>query len=389
MDAASRLGVDVTVASDLPSSLESLQPDKLTTLDLGDLDRAASQAAEFTKTHPITAVFGVNDKTSVAAARIAQELGLNHLGLRAAELAANKHLQREALKAAGVRIPQFSLHHLSDLEIETSVEFPLVVKPVSLSASRGVIRANNEGEFRAAIKRLGSIIEDSELDCGTGDGAFLVESYIPGVEFALEGIVVNQELHTLAIFDKPDPLEGPYFAETIYVTPSRAGSDVIASLKACAADAVSALGIDRGPVHIELRFNEQGAWLVELAARPIGGKCGRVLEFENGETLEDLVLRHALGSDHEVPALKTGASGVMMLPALDQGTLREVTGVEEACKTKNITDVLITGYPGQKLLPLPEGSQYLGFLFARAGAPADVEIALRRACESLKFVVEK
>jgi biotin carboxylase len=388
MDAASLLDIDVTVASELPSSLESFQPDKLTTLDLSDPEKAASQAVAFAKKHPITVVVGVNDATTVTAAHIAQELGLHHLGLPAAELAASKHLQRQALRDVGVPVPEFSVHHIEDEACETSVEFPRVVKPVALSASKGVIRANDHDEFQAAVKRLTAIVKENRVDCSSAGGKYLVESYIHGAEFALEGIVVDGKLNTLAVFDKPDPLEGPFFAETIYVTPSRADPDTVKSLTDCASKAVAALGIDRGPVHVELRFNEKGAWLVELAARPIGGKCGRVLEFENGETLEGLVIRHAVGIDRAVPRLREGASGVMMLPTPKKGILRRIDGRDEARLVENVTDVVITGYAGQELIPLPEGSQYLGFLFARAETPDEVEEALRAAFEKLEFVLE-
>ena len=388
VDAASRLDIDLTVASELPSSLETLQPDKLITLDLDDDERAAAQAAEFAERYPISAVVGVNDKTSVTAAHIADELGLDHLSLRSARLAASKNLQRETLHAAGVMVPEFSLHHVSDPEILSSIPFPRIVKPASLSASRGVIRANDQGEFGAAVQRLAAIIKATTSASGAAGGNFLIESYIPGVEFALEGIVVNGKLHTLAIFDKPDLLEGPFFAETIYVTPSRHDLETLDQLEKCAAAAVSALKIDRGPVHIELRFNDDGAWIVELAARPIGGKCGRVLEFENGETLEGLVVRHAMGLGHDVPRLRAGASGVMMLPVVKKGVLQEIVGADAARAVANVTDVLITAHPGQKLVPLPEGSKYLGFIFARARKPEAVEESLRRADKTLDFILK-
>ena len=219
----------------------------------------------------------------------------------------------------------------------------------------------------------------------------LVESYVPGPEFALEGSVVDGRLHVLALFDKPDPMDGPYFAETIYVTPSRYPGEVQESLISCAQGAVRALGLERGPVHIELRYNDRGAWLIELAARPIGGKCGQVLRFglDGDVSLEELHLSFALGLRKEIPPLEPGAHGVMMIPVPKAGVFREVQGVSAALSVQRVTDVIITVHRGQAVKPLPDESRYLGFIFAQGEKPSDVEAALRRACAELDVVIEE
>ncbi len=266
------------------------------------------------------------------------------------------------------------------VDVASSVSFPCVVKPTSLSASRGVIRANDPREFVVAHARLRSILESVAGASGEND-RYIVERYIPGAEFAIEGLIVNGGLHILAIFDKPDPLEGPFFEETIYVTPSRADAAVQNSLVDVAGRAAGALGLTTGPLHAELRHNEDGPWVIELAARPIGGKCGRVLRFgETGErALEDVVVAQAAGTLGEIPSRESRAAGVMMIPIPSAGVLERVGGVEAARRVSGVEDVLITAHRGQELVPLPEGSRYLGFIFARADTPELAESALRRA----------
>jgi biotin carboxylase len=216
---------------------------------------------------------------------------------------------------------------------------------------------------------------------------FLVEAFIPGQEVALEGLLIRGQLKVLALFDKPDPLDGPFFEETLYVTPSRFPAAVQAAIVACTTGAVQALGLREGPVHAELRVNDQGPWIIEVAARSIGGLCSRTLRFEAGRSLEEVILHHALGQDVTSCERDQGASGVMMLPIPHRGVLRAIHGQEDARRVPDIEDLSLTIPLGQEVIPLPEGDRYLGFLFARAATPDGVEIALRTAHARLSFVI--
>jgi hypothetical protein len=244
-----------------------------------------------------------------------------------------------------------------------------------MSASRGVIRANNTIEFTAALARIRKM----------GAQDVQVEGYIEGREFAVEALVTQGRFQPLAIFDKPDPLEGPYFEETIYVTPSRAPSEVQQELLNTTERAVRALGLYHGPVHAELRYNRQGAWMLEAHARPIGGLCARILRFDTGAPLEEIILRHAIGEDVSASGLQGGASGVMMIPIPKGGIYESVDGMEQAMSVPGIEDVMITAQEGQLLIPPPEGSTYLGFIFARTETPSEVEQALRTSHANLRF----
>ena len=220
-----------------------------------------------------------------------------------------------------------------------------------------------------------------------GEREIQVEAYIPGREFAVEALVTRGELQVLAVFDKPDPLEGPYFEETIYVTPSREPAEVQRALVECTAEAVRALGLRYGPAHAELRYNSEGAWMLEVHARPIGGLCARAVRLADGIPLEEMILVHALGGDVRMAQPDAGASGVMMIPIAKGGIYHGVEGLERARAVPGIVDVIITATEGQHLVPLPEGASYLGFIFARGDEPAEVEAALRRSHGELAFQI--
>jgi biotin carboxylase len=391
VEAATKLGVELVCAAERPSTLEHLAPDALVTLDFADPLASAETVARFAARRPIDAVVPVDDLTTVVAAAISQRLGLKANALPAVALARDKHAMRRCLAAAAVPVPRFRLVGLVDdpAAVAADVEYPCVLKPLALSASRGVIRANDAREFVAAFRRVAAILES--MDAPLPDEArraLLVEEFIPGREVALEGLLIGGTLHVLAIFDKPDPLDGPFFEETIYVTPSRLAEAVQTRLAAVTRDACAALGLTEGPIHAELRLNERGPFVLEVAARSIGGLCSRTLTFGTGLSLEELILCHALGRPLESLERERRAAGVMMIPIPRAGRLASVHGTTEAAAVEGIDEVAITMHPGQDVVPLPEGWQYLGFIFARAETPAAVEHALRQAHARLRFDIE-
>jgi biotin carboxylase len=388
VEAAGKLGVDLVCASERPSTLEALAPDSLLTLDFADPAAAAATVAEWSRTRPLTAVVGVDDATTVAAAAIAERLGLPGNGVAAATAARDKHQMRQCLQAAGVPVPRFRRIALKDDPFLSArgVAFPCVVKPLRLSASRGVIRANTTDQFIAAVRRIAALLGRDDV-AASGDAAdyALAEAYVPGLEVAVEGLLVDGRLHVLALFDKPDPLDGPFFEETIYVTPSRLPGATQERIAAVTSDACAALGLADGPVHAELRVNDDGPWVIEVAARTIGGLCSRTLSFGTGMTLEEIVLRHTLRWPIDSLQRESSAAGVMMIPIPRAGQLRAVHGREAAERVPGVVEVAITIPVGQDVVPLPEGWQYLGFIFARAADPAEAESALRQAHARLRF----
>ena len=395
VEAARRLGADLTVASERPSTFERANPTGLVTLDFADPTHAAAQAREFARAHPVHGVVAVDDDTAVVAAAIAEALGLRGNPVAAAAAARDKHQQRQLLAGRGVAVPRFELlaTQADPESVAADAPYPCVLKPLRLSASRGVIRADTHAEFVAAFERIKRILE--QTGCAR---SILVEEFVPGCEVAVEGLVRQGALQVLAIFDKPDPLDGPFFEETIYVTPSRLARTAQQEIAACAQEAVHALGLRDGPIHAEVRHNDRGAWLIELAARPIGGRCSGALRFESrdagGEmrdrdvSLEEIVIRHALGMELPTLQREQQASGVMMIPVPGAGVLRDVRGVGAAQAVPLVEEVVITTHRGQTLVPWPEGSRYPGFIFARGGTSEAVEAALRAAHARLEFLTE-
>jgi biotin carboxylase len=362
-EAAKRMGLDLVLATDRCHVLDNPWGDDAVPMQFDD---AVAERG------PFDGIAAVGDQPALAAAQAAERLGLRFHPSDAVRAAKSKFLSRERFKSAGLLTPEFHLN-------APAVRYPCVLKPIGLSASRGVIRANNDQEFASAYARIRKLLEQET------EQAIQVEDFIPGREFALEGLVTGGCLRVIALFDKPDPLDGPFFEETIYVTPSRAPAATQQAISETTQRAVAALCLTDGPIHAEMRVNNRGVWMLEIAARPIGGLCSRVLRFDAETTFEEIILRHAIGEDTSRLHPAPGAHGVMMIPIPSAGIFIGVEGVEHARAVPGVEDVLITAKQGQELLPLPEGASYLGFIFGRAPVPEAVENALRLAHGLLRY----
>ncbi len=378
--AARALSAEVVVASE--RRLVSIGDAQLT-LDLRRPEAAAEAIAAAAKERPLDAVVAVDDQGVRVAALAAERLGLSGNPLEAVAATRDKAAMRRALSAAGVPQPEHCTLGPSDdaAAVAAEVGLPCVVKPLSLSASRGVIRADDP-PAAAAAARVRAILAEAGED---PEAPLLIERYVPGAEVAVEGLLRAGALEPLAVFDKPDALEGPYFEETIFTTPSRLPGEIVAAVTRTTADACAALGLREGPVHAELRVHGGRVWMLELAARSIGGLCSRSLRFGVGVSLEEVILRHALGLPLGDLRREAAASGVMMLPIPRAGVLREVRGQDEARAVPDIAGLEISIGRDRPVRPLPEGDRYLGFLFARGETPAQVEHALRAAHERLEI----
>lgn len=386
LQAARQLGADITVASDRRNPAAVDAEYGVLEIHLAEPDVAASAIVEYASEVAVDAIVAVDDQGVATAALACEELGLAYNPPAAVSATRNKADMRRRLQGHGVAQPGFHVVETVG-EARTAADrlgYPVVIKPVSLSASQGVIRVDRADDVGATIERIRSIVEARGRH---QNEPLLVERFVPGVEVAVEGLVRGGSLEILAIFDKPDPLDGPYFEETIYVTPSRLSPATQASIRSVTTAAAKALGLAEGPIHAELRTRNETAWLLEIAARSIGGLCARALRFGLGVSLEQLILRHALQMPIHDLALTDAAAGVMMLPIPRTGRLRAVRGVERAQAVDGIAGVEITIAPGQELVPLPEGSRYLGFVFGRGREPGEVEAALRAAHAELAFEI--
>lgn len=389
-EAAEKLGVDVVFGTDRCHKLEDPWGDSALPLHFEAPQQAAEEILDQLRSNPPDAIIALGDRATPAAAYAAKLFGIAGNSPEVVEVCRNKLRQRQVLLAAGVAVPEFFSFALADdiARIAGHVKYPCVVKPLSLAASQGVIRANDVGEFERAVDRIRTLVKSPEIQVlrEPGLGELLVESYVPGTEVAIEGLMERERLRVLTIFDKPDPLEGPYFEETIYVTPSRLPDEAQSALVKCAERCVAALGLVTGPIHAEFRVNEKGPWVLEVAPRPIGGLCSRSLRFGAERiSLEELLIRHALclgGSDAEREA---AASGVMMIPVPRSGIFEGVEGIEAAEAVPGIEEIRITARLKDYVAAWPEGSSYVGFIFARRELPAEAEEALRAAHAKLQF----
>jgi biotin carboxylase len=394
VEAARALDVDLVVAADRPNVMAGEFPDHLLTLPFNDAAAAAREMQAYAARRPLDAVVPVDDATTVVASAIGEALGLRVNPLAAAQATRDKRVMRERLARAGVPQPSYTTVAVGEdpLAAAARASYPCVLKPLGLSASRGVIRADDARGFVAAFERIRAILGAPDVaELGGATDTILVEAFVPGAEVALEGLLEGGALRPLALFDKPDPLDGPFFEETIYVTPSRLPEGTQAAVAEVAARAARALGLCDGAVHAELRLRPTAAGLepvvLEIAARSIGGLCGRTLRFGTGMSLEELILRRALG--RAVPSFERerAAAAVLMIPIPRGGVLEEVRGLDEARAVPRIEDVTISILKGQEVVPLPEGSRYLGFIFSRAATPGEAEAALREAHRHLEFVI--
>lgn len=391
MEAAAALGVEVVVACERAQALDAVVSGTTLTVNLQDLDESVATIKAFAKPNPLRAIVGVDDHTALLAAKASAALSLLGNPVHAVQAAGNKYTMRCVLQDAGLRTPRFSLRFADQDGGRCAASFyPCVLKPIRLAASRGVIRADDDDEFNAAFTRICELLRRPSVAERSGKDAnkILIEEFIPGKEVALEGLMVGGQLELLALFDKPDPLDGPFFAETMYVTPSRLRLGLQRELVAVAADGARALGLTEGPVHAELRHNDAGIWLVEIAARTIGGLCARTLHFGAHISLEEVVLRHALQMKVDTKRPEGGASGVTMLPVLKRGYLRGIEGLDAARLIPGVEDVVITIGPDTFAEPLPEGDRYLGFIFARGTNPEEVEASLRASYALLSVHIE-
>lgn len=390
--AAAKLGIPLLLATDRCQKLDDPWADGALPLHFEDPEGSARLILEQACTQPIRALVALGDRAPRTAALACQALGLPYNPPAATAACRDKFIARQMLQAAGVEVPRFARFSINDdpRRCSSDIQFPCVLKPLSLSGSQGVIRADTPEQFVVAFERIADLLRQTKIRVQREEthNWLLVEGFIPGREVALEGLLNQGRLRVLAIFDKPDPLTGPFFEETLYVTPSREDAAAQAKIVDCVERAARALTLCHGPMHAEVRLTSAGPRILEVAARSIGGLCSRALRFQAGRSLPELILRHAWGLPIDPIVREEEAAGVLMIPIPRAGVFQGVEGMEEARRIPGIEEIAITAKEAHPLLPLPEGSSYLGFIFARGSTPRAVEEALRAALPRLHFRIE-
>jgi hypothetical protein len=396
-EAAERLGVRLVFATDRCHVLDDPWLDSAIPVRFHDIPASVARVVEAASEMPFDGVIAVGDWPALLASHVQQALGLRGHPPEAAAIGRNKVLLRERLRGAGLRVPDFVVAPLTadPASLAGKIGFPAVLKPVALSASRGVMRVDEAASLGAALGRLRSLLMRPEIrgEREPANDQVLLETFIPGHEYAVEALMSDGRLRILAVFDKPDPLDGPFFEETIYVTPPPIDAGLSSAITSAVSAAAAAMGLRHGPVHAECRVSADGVYVLEAAARPIGGLCARSLRFNRPGSnevigLEELLLRQCVGDSITEWVRETAASGVMMIPIPRRGTYRQVDGVDAAMSIEHVWGVEITAKADQLLVPLPEGASYLGFIFARAAESAAVDRALRLAHSHLAFTID-
>ena len=379
VEAAQSLGVDLVVAAEQPPPFE--MGDRYVQIDCSDPHSAADQLTALGDDVPLDGVIAADDSGVLVAALAGTALGLRSNSPQAAAATRDKSLMRRTLAAEEVPQPDFELLD-GERPPDIDISYPVVVKPVDRSASQGVIRVDRPDALAVAVDRVRKIVGDEQAPV-------LVETYVDGPEIAIEGLLNDGDLTALAIFDKPDTSDGPFFPETIFVTPSRLPDLAQTEARRVAQAATRSLGLSQGPVHIELRIQDGRPKVIEIAARSVGGLCSRSLNFGlMGTSLETLILRNAIGMEKPELRREFHASGVLMIPITRSGLLAEVIGLDQVREIEAVTGLDLTIRLGSEILAPPDGDRYLGFVYANAVSPETVESALRRAMDIIEVRIE-
>jgi biotin carboxylase len=398
-DAAERLGVELIFATDRCHTLDDPWRDAAVAVRFHAEDESLDRIVDAARVRPFDAIVTVGDRPTVLAARAADRLGIAGHPPGAAAASGDKLTSRRRFADAGLRGPWFYVlpddQSSTDAASDARLQYPCVVKPTGLSGSRGVIRVGSRGEFVAAVDRVRALLARKDVRALQTASQILVEEYIDGPEYAIEGVLTAGELTVFAVFDKPDPLVGPFFEETIYVTPPALDAASLDTIADAVQHATRALRLRHGAVHAECRVAARGVVILEVAARPIGGLCSQVLRFErdggattDAVSLEEILLRHAIGEDVRGWRRERRAAAVMMIPIPKRGLLKRVEGTSDASAVPGVEEVRITAKVDQLLEPLPEAGSYLGFIFGRSAVPRDAESAVREAHRRLTFILE-
>tara|TARA_A100001037_G_C15146585_1_gene636588 strand:+ start:2080 stop:3321 length:1242 start_codon:yes stop_codon:yes gene_type:complete len=393
IDASEKLSINPIIGTDQPDILGHLNPGSSITLDYSKNNLSQQKIIQHIEKFPIKGILAIDEETLILGSMVANSLGLICHSVESVSATRSKYELRKILSEEGLRNPEFKLissEENPDL-ISKSISFPCVMKPTFLSGSRGVIRANNKEEFNAAYLRIKNILDEPEvLIRGKDEGKMiLVEDYIDGIEVAVEGLIVNREFVPLTIFDKPEPLKGPFFEETIYVTPSKLSQSIQKKILKETKNASNAIQLTNGPIHAELRIDSNdNPWIIDIASRTIGGKCSRVIKFLDEISLESIILSHIMGEKIPKIVPMSSSSGVMMIPIPKSGILKEVKGKEEGLKIKGIEEIEITIPLGEKIVQLPEGDRYLGFIFATSDEQENTIKTLKEAHGKMEFTIQ-
>ncbi|MFB0901004.1 MAG: ATP-grasp domain-containing protein [Dehalococcoidia bacterium] len=386
--AALKIKINIVIGTDQTQALSQKLPDRYLMLDFHKLKLSTTKIYNFSIQKKIDKILAVDDQGVLLASLASKKLNINHSSFESVSATKNKYILNILLFRNNLIDSNFFLIN-NNKNQKNKIKYPSVIKPLGLSSSRGVIRVNNKIEFIKNKNFLFNLLQNelkNECNNAFEKENILIQNYMPGKEYAVEGIVEQKRFKLLAVFQKPKPLTGPYFEETIYLSMPLCTSHFINQIIQTSQKTIEAIGINEGPVHIEYRVNKTGIYPIDVGARSIGGLCARIIQFENNITLEEIILNNALGNKFSAKNKQT-LTAVMMIPTIHEGTIESISGIDEAKKIKNITDIQITVHKNQKIQKLPKANIYIGFIFAEGKSKKGIIKSLQKANAQIKITL--
>ena len=278
-----------------------------------------------------------------------------------------------------IKIQNAIVNKIEDIEIFINENGTSVLKPIYGTASKSVIKVESFQENKAEVEKLMQDCSDQDL---------IIEEFVDGSEYALEGNLINSELNKIVIFDKPINYKEPYFEESIYIAPTEIPDKTQKEIVNLIGKACKKLGLENGPVHVEFKIHNKEIFIIEINPRMIGGLCSRCLSFGLFKTsLEEIALHAFLNNELKSIDLLSNFVGVLMIPTPISGKFISINK-NELESIPNVSGVEITVSENSNLLEPPFGDKYLGFVFSQGDSKEKVMESLTLALDLANPIIK-
>ena len=373
--AAEKLGIDFLIITDS----EQVSSKFSDTVIINKFD-AELNKNNLKKLKDVTHVLPVDHSALKFSGYLVDLLEVKGNKLESINLSMNKYESRKIFNSLlDIKVNNEIIKNIDDVNTFINKNGTSVLKPIYGTASKSVLKINNVEKNKEQIEKLMQDCFDQDL---------VIEEYIDGKEYALEGTIINSELKKIVIFDKPVEYKHPYFEESIYITPSELSSEAEKRVVSIVDKACKKIGLEDGPVHVEFKINENQIFIIEINPRMIGGLCSRCLSFGLFKvSLEEIILHAFMNNELKNIELLNNYVGVLMIPTPKSGKFISINK-EELEKIPNISNVEITVPEGSDLLEPPYGDKYLGFAFSQGIDKKTVNESLLTAMNLANPIIE-
>ncbi len=373
--AAEKLGIDFLIITDS----EQVSSKFSDTVIINKFD-AELNKNNLKKLKDVTHVLPVDHSALKFSGYLVDLLEVKGNKLESINLSMNKYESRKIFNSLlDIKVNNEIIKNIDDVNTFINKNGTSVLKPIYGTASKSVLKINNVEKNKEQIEKLMQDCFDQDL---------VIEEYIDGKEYALEGTIINSELKKIVIFDKPVEYKHPYFEESIYITPSELSSEAEKRVVSIVDKACKKIGLEDGPVHVEFKINENQIFIIEINPRMIGGLCSRCLSFGLFKvSLEEIILHAFMNNELKNIELLNNYVGVLMIPTPKSGKFISINK-EELENIPNISNVEITVPEGSDLLEPPYGDKYLGFAFSQGIDKKTVNESLLTAMNLANPIIE-